>query len=315
MMPRTPARLAWGALGAALLLAASGCGDAPPATDASDQQTAPAGDQARRAELRFSAGRVSLTSEQVVQLVILEDLAQQAGFELVVGPVEPRSITLRLDDVPLLDAISMLLEGVPFRAEYRAEGPTGPHALARLVVGEPRAAERRRAGGRIASRSGTPVEVTDERRREVIQRMAELRRRSAPERAEAARTFREKREAREHAALEQLASPDAAGRIEALDDLDAEGEALPRIVDLARTDPDAGVRAAAVARLADAGSFRAQAALLDALADPSPQVVIAALGALEDVGDESMLAQIEPLATHADPAVREAANETLESLR
>ena len=107
--------------------------------------------------------------------------------------------------------------------------------------------------------------------------------------------------------------PSGAARALAL--IDPSGDAAARVVELAKSDPDPRVRAAAVERLGDADTYQATTALLDSLADPSPQVVIAALEALEFSGDRSMLPRIEPLANHPNPAVREAANSTLDSLR
>ena len=75
------------------------------------------------------------------------------------------------------------------------------------------------------------------------------------------------------------------------------------------------MRAAAVERLGDADTYEATSVLLESLSDPSPQVVVTAIEALEFVGDRSLLPRIEPLAGHANPAVREAAKEAIDSLR
>jgi hypothetical protein len=317
MNSRAAAIRAWASLCAALLLAAGGCGGEPPASDSPGASAAArASSPVRGVQLRFTAGRVSLASEQAFQLAILEDLAARAGFELVVGPLAPRNVTLRFEDAPLLDAISALLEGVPFRAEYRVDATTGAHVLARLVVGEPAAVARLPAGKQLQARleaaAGKPV---DELRGDLRRRLGERRTALSPERIESARAFSERQRAQQAESLEQLSSGDAARRADALAALDPDGEALSQIAELARSDPDPGVRAAAVSRLGDGDTFRAQSALLDSLADPSPQVLIAALKALESAGDESMLGQIEPFAAHPDPGVREAASETIETLQ
>jgi HEAT repeat protein len=54
--------------------------------------------------------------------------------------------------------------------------------------------------------------------------------------------------------------------------------------------------------------------LLIALDDSSSEVVIEALDALEDVGDASNIADIQPLLLHRDSEVREAAIEAIEWL-
>jgi hypothetical protein len=304
------------ALAAALaLLLATACGDAPPPSEDVGARP-PAAPAAGSLELRYAAGRVNLVSEQALQVAILEALAQQADFELVVGQVEAKQLTLRLDHAPLLDAISALLAGVTFRAEYRAQEGGGAHELKKLVVGRPRlqdldarSQELREAFAK--AQKADPADV----RAALARRIAERETGEGKERMDALRERLERRRTERAQALEQLAADDAAQRADAVAHLDAEGELLPRISELAKSDPDAAVRAAAVERLGDADTFYATSALLDSLADPSPVVLVAALEALESAGDESMLGRIEPLLAHPDPNVREAASETLDSLR
>ena len=309
-MPGSSARLA--ALVGAWLLAVGGCGSertpgeaAPAAGVESTLTPASAG-----SGLQFRAGRVSVARDEVLQLALLEELARRAGFELEVGSVAPRSIRVRLDDVPLLDAISVVLEGTPFRAAYAVDPSTGAHVLARLSVGE-------LAPGAPGAASAGHAESESERqaRSEKIHALIAQRRENAEERARLAIASAEERRTREAEAIEQLADTDAERRVDALAAIDPAGDAAVRVVELAKSDPDPRVRAAAVERLGDADTYQATTALLDSLADPSPQVVIAALEALEFAGDHSLIARIEPLANHPNPAVREAANSTLESLR
>jgi hypothetical protein len=307
------------ALGGAWLLAVSGCGSEPPATDVVHASHPPPGATTTLAPapastaLRFAAGRVSVARDQVLQLALLEELAERASFELAVGAVAPRSVTLRLDDVPLLDAISVMLEGTPFRAEYAVDSKTGAHVLAKLSVGElapaSPVAPRAEGGGESAA------ELERKARSEKIHKLFAQRRENAEERGRLASASAEERRAREAEAIEQLADADGARRAEALAAIDPEGDASARISALAKSDPDPRVRAAAVERLGDADTYQATSVLLDCLADPSPQVVIAALEALEFAGDRSLLSRIEPLANHPNPAVREAASETIDSLR
>ncbi len=309
-MPGSSAWLA--ALAGAWLLAVGGCGsertpgEAAPAAGVESTRTPAAAGSA----LQYRAGRVSVARDEVLQLALLEELAGRAGFELDVGSVAPRSIRVRLDDVPLLDAISVVLEGTPFRATYAVDPKTGAHVLARLGVGE-------LAPGAPGAASAAHAESESERqaRSEKIRALVAQRRESAEERARLANASAEERRRREAEAIEQLADTDAEKRADALAAIDPSGDAAGRVVELAKSDPDPRVRAAAVGRLGDADTYQATTALLDSLADPSPQVVIAALEALEFAGDHSLIARIEPLANHPNPAVREAANSTLESLR
>jgi HEAT repeat protein len=101
-------------------------------------------------------------------------------------------------------------------------------------------------------------------------------------------------------AVEQLV-PDAASRIE-------------RLGQIALEDPDPAVRAAAAEQLGDSDAATAVQALLGALDDSEPSVVIAALSALEWIGDESITPRIQPLLAHRHPAGREAAAEAIRML-
>jgi len=316
-LPGLPnARLA--ALGGAWLLAVSGCGSEPPASDvAREAQIAgaasPPTSGPASAALRLRAGRVSVARDQVLQLAVLEELAGRAGFELEVGAVAPRSITLRLDDAPLLEAISVMLEGTAFRAEYAVDPRTGAHVLAKLSVGESVSASPSVPEAGIVVDSA--AEAARKARSEKIREIFAQRREKAEERGRLASASSEERRAREAEAVEQLADADGERRAEALAAIDPAGDASARISELAKLDPDPRVRAAAVARLGEADTYQATSALLDALADPSPLVLIAALEALEFAGDPSLLPRIEPLAQHPDPAVREAASDAIDSLR
>ena len=294
------------ALGGAWLLLFGACGsEAPTAAPAQAPAAASAG-------LRFADGRVSLARDEVLQLALLEELAQAAGFELEVGAVAPRSISLRLDQVPLIDAIAAMLEGTAFRAEYAVDPKTGAHVLARLAVGEPAPTAPGPAG---ADSGGLPAAQRErEARADKIHGLFAQRREASEERLRLARASIEERHARETEAIEQLADSDAAVRVEALATIDPAGDAAPRVAELARTDPDPRVRAAAVERLGDADTWQATSTLLESLVDPSPEVVIAALEALEYSGDHSLLPRVAPLANHPNPAVREAAKAAIESL-
>jgi HEAT repeat protein len=74
------------------------------------------------------------------------------------------------------------------------------------------------------------------------------------------------------------------------------------------------VRAAAAEALMQSDVGAVQPLLL-ALDDPDPQVVLAALDALEFVGDASIVPQIAPLLKHKDTAVRERTVEAIEFLQ
>ncbi len=55
--------------------------------------------------------------------------------------------------------------------------------------------------------------------------------------------------------------------------------------------------------------------ILKSLGDSSPPVVLAALDAVSDSGDSSLIEYVRPLERHADPKVRQAAIETIDYLK
>ena len=256
---------------------------------------------------------MTVAREEVLQLALLEELAASAGFELEVGDVAPRSLTLRLTDAPLLEAVSAILEGTAFRASWAVDPASGEHVLAKLSVGAVATPPAAAAG------AAPPPDAAAERARSSFaarmrERVAQ-RRESAEEPARDAAAALEQRRAREAVLIAQLDEGDALRRAEALEVIDPTGDAAGRIGELARSDPDPHVRAVAVERLGDADTYQAKTVLLESLADPAPQVVIAALAAIEFSGDASLLPRIEPFANHPDPSVREAANEAIEGLQ
>lgn len=112
----------------------------------------------------------------------------------------------------------------------------------------------------------------------------------------------------------RLEDPDPERRIEALGDLEPEGEGLRQLGRLLARDPDPQVRAAAAEQLETSESPEAVEALLGALGDPAPRVVIAALEALEFVADERVVPELARWQNHPDPEVREALQDAIEFL-
>jgi hypothetical protein len=311
---RVVAQLA--ALAAAAQLAFVGCGGEHAGSDAAPSPGAAATSPAATgAPLRFEDGRVSVARDQVLQLAVLEELAARAGFALEVGAVAPRSLTLQLDAVPLLDALSVILEGADFQLQYAVDPATGAHRLARLRVGEPRAVAAAPPPAAAGASAPPPAERGPRGADKLRGMFGSRSREEVDELAREAAASAEQRRTREAAALEQLTNADPERRAEAIASIDPAGDAAAQIGEVARTDPDPRVRAAAVERLGDADTYEATSLLLESLSDPSPQVVVAAIEALEYVGDASLLPRIEALAGHANADVREAVQEASESLR
>jgi hypothetical protein len=267
---------------------------------------APAGDLATvppgGASIRFADGRVHVVSRGARLDRVLDELGRAAGF-VVDGssPRTDRSVEIELHDAPLEVALSNLLDGSDWGAEYvtREKG----HRLVRVRLGP--AAEP--AAGEAGPRASEPAPGADEELVHPAQELEEAR--SAPLPAPVD-------EEREQAELEAaLASPDAVRRAEAVEGLDySYAEDFERLLRFARDDPDPAVRLAAVETLDGDTSYGALKALVGALGDPDPEVVVRAIEALAGYEDETVAPELEPLREHRDPAVRDAADEALQSL-
>ncbi len=114
--------------------------------------------------------------------------------------------------------------------------------------------------------------------------------------------------------LSELDSSDPEARIDAADWIDLKGQGLERMISLLKSDPDAEVRATIVDRLGEETSPSALAALVGALRDPDPEVVLQAIEVLEFEAEEWLIPELEPLLAHFDPEVRETAEDAIEFL-
>lgn len=75
------------------------------------------------------------------------------------------------------------------------------------------------------------------------------------------------------------------------------------------------MRAFAAEQLGKMKSEGTLPALIEALDDPEPAVVVAAIWALELAGDPKAIPALEKLESHEDPEVRSAAQQVIEALR
>jgi hypothetical protein len=251
--------------------------------------------EAGQAVVEFGDRGVTVLANQVPLLELMRELEQATGFKLVVGRFVETKLapeTVRLVDVPLGEALTRVLEGVAFQLHYSVDAEEGGHRLSQVAVGEPR---RQRARRDRETRSAGARERYKARR---------------PERQALAQQHAE----RSAEAPRLLDDPDPELRAQGAAWLALDGDGVDRLSDTLSNDPAPIVRAAAAERLADASSLAAVTQLLTALQDGNSQVVIAALDALEWVGDESIIPQLSPLLKHRDPAVRERTIEAIEYL-
>lgn len=252
---------------------------APSGFEAAPQPALPPAGQFR---VRIHAGEVTLLANRVPRLRLLRELASEAGFEVAMGAVgQPSgSVTLRAVKVPLERALARLLKGVPYALHYEADTEGEEATLVRVALGEPD------TGEEIAKRR--------EPRREP--------RSSRDEPADPARFDQQQAEA-----LRGLEDRSPEGRIAAADSVYPDAQGIDALAGVVTNDPEPAVRVAAAENLGySAGDPEAIGALLRALQDPEPEVVITALDAIGFVGDHTIIPELGFLLEHPDPKVREA---------
>jgi hypothetical protein len=243
-------------------------------------------------------GRVIIRSHAAPRLGVLRELAQAAGFSLEVGNLEPREITLVLVDVEPEQALARLLEGEAYSLDYNPQ-PGGRHVIARVESGleslperaaDPAAEETERTVRRALA---TPIARPGDSWEEEASRAAE--------------------QALTEDELAGLADPDPEMRLEVVERIRPTGEGEEELIAVLRRDGDASVRAAAAEQLTLAHSEQATRALVDALRDPDPRVVVKAIEALR-MGDDTVIQELQWLRGHPDASVRMAAADAIEFL-
>jgi hypothetical protein len=242
----------------------------------------------------YENGRVSMVSNRYPRIGLLGKLSREVGFEMTRPEPGARSanLTLRLLDATVEEAIATALTGVEFQIHYVYDAEQKRSVLSRVNLGRPRS-EPVRGGARGRESRGPGND------------------RHRP-RADG----REPSDSRNDEIAVALASSDPDVRSEAVDRLEPEGEELETLKDLLAHDRSSLVRRSAAERLETSDSRSAIDALVDALDDPDPSVVLAAIDAHEFAADSEHLPRI--LASggdrHTNPEVREAFDEMVEFL-
>jgi hypothetical protein len=158
------------------------------------------------------------------------------------------------------------------------------------------------------------AERAPERRREQRERKPHFRR-EAPLTPEEQALREAEFEAEQAAALAALDGRSPTERAAAVALIDMDGPGQDRVREMARSEPDPIVRAAAVQRLAYDRSEAGHAVLLEALDDPDTPVLRKVLAALEVVGEASDAPLLDPLIqSHPDPEIRERAEQVKDFL-
>jgi hypothetical protein len=240
-----------------------------------------------------SGSRVTAFANQAERGALLATLSERAGFELVVGAQARLGdrLDLQAEGEPLEVVLARVLSGIPHAVEYAGDLTSGASRLARLRVGGADAAaaagEPALRGHRVKRPARTPQEEAEH-----AERVAQMR-------AEA---------------LASLVSNDPEVRSDGVRWVDVNTtEGFTAAMERLANDEAAEVRAAAAEALIE-GDVGAVQPLLQALEDPDQRVVLAALDALEFVGDETTVPHLAPLLKHRDVEIRERTVEAIEFL-
>ncbi len=305
------------------LVLASACGGEEPAQPVAAQpesraaapSTKPAPASAAPLRVEVTNGRVSVEAHDALALAVLERLASRAGFRVSAGAEAPRTVSLRLDQATLEAAIAAILAGTPYGLDYRYDSARGVHAVDVVRVGA-------RAADAIARR--TPAEAERPTSAATPPRPLEAEGHDGVSddpiaavdlgRVLADRAAADPDSALDPETLAALSDRRDTVRAEAVAELGTEGPDLETVIAFAKADPSPLVRGAAIDALGDDGRFGALAAVLAALDDPDPNVVLRAIAVIEDAGDATLVVRIGLLARHGSSAVRARAAEALEQL-
>jgi hypothetical protein len=276
--------------------------------------------------------RLTIRSHAASRIAVLRELAAAADFSLEVGQLEHGNVTLVLEDVELEYALTRLLEGDAYSLYY-APDVSGGHVVALVEVGLPPGvaslstdvygeAGAREAGPESEAHGEGEDQLTPEQASRVTEKVLSTLMGSRAQRldqtaGEAGQSVPGDlpvgRESGEDA-LARLTDPAPEVRLQAVEDVDLDGEGEARLIEVLHRDDDGGVRAAAAEQLVFADSERALHALVDALRDPDPRVVLNAVESLEMAADEAVIPDLEAIRDHPDAAVRQAVAEAIEFL-
>jgi hypothetical protein len=297
-----------------LLLAGAGCKPAgrtetPPAATPASPEAADVSLAPGESEVAVTDGKVTVVSQEAPRGLLLEKLARAAGFQIV-GDPDARPLTLALRDQPIEIVVPALMRDLPYRAQWRVTGGSAEHVLTRLELGEPEAAP----AAAPAQAPGSAPERKKARADAIREKLRAMREGRVTEEQRAELDARREEKARSQAdLLEQLRSSTPDMRIEAVNGIEPEGPALTTLNGLLADDPDSRVRVAVAEQLGNADGYAAVSALVSALDDSDPTVVLQALDSLQFIGDDTLAPILKAkCGGHAEPKVREACAEAAE---
>ena len=245
-------------------------------------------------------GAVTVLANRAPRLQVLRDLAREGRFELEIGADAQASgaVTLRAEEVSLERALARLLKDVPYTLHYAVDAESEEATLTRLALGE--------------TNAKVGLAKTVERREQKSQGPAPKTGREVGSREREREPDTTAYDARQAETLRQLEDRSTEVRVEAAEVVYPDAHGIEALAARLTDDPEPRVRVAAAESLGySVEDPEALGALLRALHDPEPEVVITALDAIEFVGDHTVILELGFLLGHPDAEVREATAEAI----
>lgn len=243
--------------------------------------------------IEISASGIVIMASGVSQEAILQDLARREGFELVTAGVAWESVDQTIQAVNLHTALVELLKAHPYQIIYEYDPDRQADTLTRVLVGEPDALRESLQAGAARDIVITSDILGDG----LLPGSAEA---SLPE--------------EERIYLQQLLDPSPEVREEAANSIDPKGIALDYLATIVTSDPSPEVRIAAAYTLEDSKAPKAMDALIMALQDQNPEVLVEVIDALAYQENQLAIPYLTPFLGHPDEDVRDAAENALDDL-
>jgi hypothetical protein len=223
--------------------------------------------------------RVSVRFTQIPRLVIIQHIAEVAGFDFSLpdNAIEhwQESLTINIDNEPVQDVLAKVIGVKDFNIDVTYDTAMATHKISALYL-----------GGSVSMQAAPPSPVGQH---EPLPFERDTSSAPSPEMSR----VNENRTKRDN-----FFTSDEPTRIALLNEMSPVGEDLNFIVTSLRKDEQVAVRIAAAQRLSFSENYVATQSLLDALSDKDDAVVKAAINALVSLGDSSVLPVMENKLAH-----------------
>lgn len=241
-----------------------------------DKKSADQQQQAQRRDGIYPSAdktRVSIHVQHMQRLLLVQRLAEtlEFAFSLPNDSVDywTQPITVNMDDVPLLHALSGVIGTKQFALEMAYQAATNTHTIAALFL--------------VAEKSSAQLSAPPT----IKPALSQMHERGAAPAANAMANDEQQIK------RDIFFTADDQTRMTILQEMSPVGEDLHYIIASLKRDKIAQVRALAAQRLSFSDNYMATHSLLDALADPDPGVVQMAVESLVSLGDSSVISAIE----------------------